>query len=187
MPTTTPQESERSDRSFFVFNTIISVTALAFLTWLLLIRTATVDTGLDLRFMPAVNAGLNSLAAALLAAGFVAIRRGSVRVHKFCMVSAFVASSLFLVCYIVYHYVHGGTKFAGTGAVRPIYFFILISHVLLAMVIIPMALSAFYFAFKRAFVRHKNVTRILLPIWLYVSVTGVVVFFMLRGSPTAVP
>ena len=159
----------------------------AFLAWLLLIRKGTGDTGLDLGFMPALNASLNSLAAVLLATGFVAIRRGSVRVHKFCMVSAFVASTLFLVCYIVYHYVHGDTKFTGVGALRAIYFLILITHVLLAMTIIPMALTAFYFAFKRAFVRHKKVTRILLPIWLYVSVTGVVVFFMLRGSPTAVP
>ena len=187
MTAMTARKPERSDRAFFVFNAILSVAALSFLAWLLLVRKGTVGTDLDLRFMPAVNASLNSLVAVLLAAGFVAIRRGAVRIHKFCMVLAFVASSLFLICYVFYHYVHGDTKFTGEGTVRAIYFFILISHVLLAMAIIPMALTALYFAFKRAFASHKKVTRILLPIWLYVSVTGVIVFFMLRGSPTAVP
>ena len=128
MPATSAQEPERSDRTFYVFNAILSVAAVAFLAWLLLIRKGTGDTGLDLRFMPALNASLNSLAAVLLATGFVAIRRGSVRVHKFCMVSAFVASALFLVCYVVYHYVHGDTKFTGVGALRAIYFLILITH-----------------------------------------------------------
>jgi putative membrane protein len=98
------------------------------------------------------------------------------------MVSAFAASSLFLVCYLAYHYLHGDTKFQGVGPVRVLYFAILISHVLLSTAVVPMALSAFYFAWKREFRKHTRVTKVLWPIWMYVSVTGVVVFFFLRSS-----
>ena len=101
--------------------------------------------------------------------------------------AAFASSGLFLVSYIIYHYVHGDTKFTGEGAIRTVYFVILISHILLSMVIVPGALAAFWFAGTRRFLIHKKVTRVLLPAWLYVSVTGVVIFFLLRqwGQPAA--
>jgi putative membrane protein len=95
------------------------------------------------------------------------------------MVSAFVSSSLFLVGYVAYHYVHGDTRYAGDF--RTIYLVILASHVLSSIGVVPMALSAFYFAFQRRFATHKKVTRILWPIWMYVSVTGVVIWWMLHG------
>ena len=136
-------------------------------------------------FLPAVNATLNGASASMLCAGYVAIRRRSPRVHRFFMVGAFAASSLFLICYVIYHYAHGDTHFAGTGPIRSVYFAVLISHVLLSISVVPLALTAFYFAAKRSFDRHKRVTRYALPIWLYVSVTGVVIFFMLRGSAPA--
>lgn len=170
-----------NDRAFLAFNAVLSTGALAFLAWLLLVNEGG-GASADLSFLPAVNAALNSTAAALLVAGWVAIRRGNARVHRYLMVSAFAASALFLVSYVVYHYVHGDTRYAGEGALRLIYFAVLISHVLLSMAIVPMALSAFYFAFRRRFATHKRVTRILTPIWLYVSVTGVVIFFMLRSA-----
>ena len=97
------------------------------------------------------------------------------------LVSAFCASSLFLVGYVAYHYMHGDTKFLGQGAVRLAYFGILISHVLLSIAIVPMALAALYFAYQQRFQLHAKIARVLFPIWLYVSVTGVVIFFMLRG------
>jgi putative membrane protein len=174
-----------SDRPFFVFNALLSTAALAFLAWILLLRKASPDASASLGFLPAVNAGLNALAASFLVAGYVAIKRKAQRVHKYCMVSAFVASSLFLVCYVVYHYVHGDTRFQGTGAVRVVYLTVLSSHVLLSMSVVPLALTSFYFAFRRAFGKHKKLTRWALPIWLYVSVTGVLIFFMLRGSAPA--
>jgi len=112
----------------------------------------------------------------------VAIKRKRPDVHRALMVSAFVASSLFLIGYVVYHYAHGDTKYAGTGAMRVIYLAVLASHVLLSMAVVPLALTSFYFAFRGEHARHRRVARVTLPIWLYVSVTGVVVFFMLHGS-----
>lgn len=177
--------SRVSDRSFFTFTAVVSVAALSFLAWLLLVRRGGAVGGVDLRFLPAVNAGLNATAAALLIAGWVAVKRGAKRLHQYLMVSAFVASSLFLVCYLAYHYVHGDTRYVGDW--RGLYLLILASHVLLSMPVVPMALVSFYFASRKEFTRHRKVTRWLAPIWVYVSVTGVVVFFMLRGSVPAVP
>lgn len=176
--TTTLQRSE--DRRFFAFNAVVSSAALAFLAWLLLVPRNTAG-GYDLSFMPAVNASFNALAAVLLLAGVAAIKRRNIALHKRLMVSAFAASSLFLIGYVLYHYVHGDTKFTGEGPIRLVYFAILISHVLLSIAVVPLALTSFYFAFRERFQIHAKVARVLYPIWLYVSVTGVVIYFMLRG------
>ena len=174
-----------ADRRFFIFNAVLSAAALGLLAWLLLIRGGAGGGGLNLHFMPALNAGLNATSAALLPSGWVAVKRGNPRVHRYFMVSAVASSALFLVGYIAYHYVHGDTKFGGTGAVRAVYLSILASHVLLSIAVVPLVLTALYFAWRRQFSRHTRVTRVLFPIWLYVSVTGVVIFFILRGYPTA--
>ncbi|MFP2931048.1 DUF420 domain-containing protein [Pyxidicoccus sp. 3LG] len=174
-----------NDRAFYVFTAVVSVAALSFLAWILMVRRGGPVEGVDLRFLPAVNAGLNATAAALLIAGWVAVKRGAKEVHQYLMVAAFAASALFLVCYLAYHYVHGDTRYVGDW--RGLYLSILASHVLLSMSVVPLALVAFYFAWKREFTRHRKVTRWLAPIWVYVSVTGVVIFFMLRGSVPAVP
>jgi putative membrane protein len=179
--------SQVSDRSFYVFTAVVSAAALAFLAYILLIRRGGQVEGVDLRFLPAVNASFNALATSLLAAGWVAIRRGARRVHQYLMVSAFASSGLFLVCYLAYHYVHGDTRYAGSGVMKGVYLAILASHVLLSLFVVPGALLSFYFAWRGAFERHRKVTRWLAPIWLYVSVTGVVIFFMLRGGPPASP
>jgi putative membrane protein len=171
-----------NDRPFFIFNAIVSTLALSLLAYLLLLRHVAPGAGVAPRFLPAINASLNASAATLLLCGFVAVKRRAYRAHRYFMVSAFVASSLFLVCYLAYHYLHGDTKFQGVGAIRTVYFTILISHVLLSMAVVPLALTAFYFAWRRNFRRHKKVTKILWPIWMYVSVTGVVVFLFLRSS-----
>lgn len=169
------------DRRFFLFNAVVSAAALGLLAWLLLFRTVAPGVeGPNLRFMPAVNAVLNGTAALLLIAGRIAIAKKRPDVHRYFMVSAFAASALFLVGYLAYHAVHGDTKFGGVGAVKVVYLLVLASHVLLSMAVVPLALTAFYFAWKKAFARHVKVTRWLFPIWLYVSVTGVVVFLMLR-------
>jgi putative membrane protein len=170
----------RNERAFFVANGVVSVSALALIAFILL-REKEALSGRDLAFMPAVNAVLNTLSAACLLFGFAAIRRQRIRVHRMFMVSAFVLSSLFLVGYLAYHAVHGDTRFTGEGAMRVAYFLILITHIVLSMAVVPLALTAFYFAFTRSFDRHKRVTRVLLPLWLYVSVSGVVIFLMLRA------
>src|SRR3954451_11616710 len=110
-----------SDRGFFTVVAVVSAAALAFIGYILVIRGGTRDTGMDLHALPAVNAVLNATAAALLVAGRVAIARGARRFHQWCMVGAFGVSSLFLVSYLTYHWVHGDTRFAGTGVVRVAY------------------------------------------------------------------
>lgn len=173
-----------ADRRFFLFNAAVSLAALSLLAYLLLLRHGAVTTGADVSFLPRVNASLNALAAVLLLSGYVAIRRHNWRVHRFFMVAAFAASSLFLVSYLVYHAVHGDTHYQGTGPVRTLYFLVLTSHVALSATVVPLALTAFWFAFRKQFHRHRRVTRVLWPIWMYVSVTGVAIYFFLRSSYT---
>lgn len=130
--------------------------------------------------LPAVNASLNGLSTVLLVLAFVAIRRGRVRAHISLMVAALTVSAVFLVCYLVYHaLIGGGTPFQGVGLLRVIYFTILISHVVLAAAIVPMILITVSRAIRKRFDAHARIARVTFPIWLYVSVTGVVVYMML--------
>jgi putative membrane protein len=170
----------RSDKGFWAFNAALSAAALAFLAYILLVRRGG-GSSVDLSFMPAVNASLNALSAVLLASGWAAIRRGARQIHKYLMVSAFASSALFLVGYLVYHWVHGDSKFGGQGGARALYLTVLASHVLLSMAVVPMCLGSFYMAWRGKFATHRAIGRVLLPIWLYVSVTGVVIFLMLRA------
>lgn len=186
-PPLSPSSEATTDRRFYAFTAVVSAGALGFLAWLLLVRSGDPSSGADLRFMPAVNAGFNALSTTLLVAGWIAIRRGHRRAHPYLMVSALFSSALFLVGYVAYHYVHGDTKFQGTGAIRVVYLLILATHVILSMGVVPMALTTLYFAWRKSFARHRKLARWALPIWLYVSVTGVVIFFMLRGSAPSVP
>jgi putative membrane protein len=173
-------DTQAQDRTFFILNAVVSAAALSLLSWLLLFHRGLADPGVNLRFLPPLNACFNATAAALLVAGRVAIKRRRVALHRGLMLAAFVASTLFLAGYLGYHAVHGDTKFGGVGAVRTFYLALLASHVLLSIPVVPLALAAFYFAWRGDFARHRRVTRVLHPAWLYVSVTGVLVFFMLR-------
>lgn len=130
-------------------------------------------------YLPHLNAILNSTSAILLLAGFRFIRRGNIPAHRACQVSAVVTSTLFLISYLTYHYYHGATKFPGQGLVRPLYFAILITHTILAVVIVPLILITLYRAARGDFLRHRSIARWTLPLWLYVSVTGVLVYLML--------
>ena len=131
--------------------------------------------------LPSINAALNSASAVLLAAGYLFIRSGKITAHKCCMISAFTTSALFLVSYLTYHYQVGSVPFGGHGWVRTVYFTILISHTILAAVIVPLVLITLYRALKSDFDRHKRIARWTLPLWLYVSITGVIVYAMLYG------
>ncbi|MBI2956199.1 MAG: DUF420 domain-containing protein [Acidobacteria bacterium] len=134
---------------------------------------------IPLSVLPTLNATLNATSAVLLVTGYVFIRRRQVTAHKTCMVSAFLVSTLFLSSYLYYHYYHGATPFPGRGVIRVIYFSILIPHVVLAVAILPLALVTLYRAWREQFDRHKRIARWTLPLWLFVSVTGVVVYWML--------
>jgi len=132
-----------------------------------------------IHYLPHLNACLNASSAVLLFAGYSFIRKGKVAAHRACQISALIVSSLFLVSYLTYHYYHGTTRFQGTGLSRPIYFTVLTSHTILAIVIVPLIAITFYRAVKMDFVRHRKIARITLPLWFYVSITGVVVYLML--------
>ena len=129
--------------------------------------------------LPALNASLNALAACLLALGYWFIRRGRRQAHKASMLAAFVTSALFLVSYVIYHASAGSRPFSGAGPVRVVYFVILVSHIVLAAAILPLALVTLWRALTERFDRHRRIARYTLPLWLYVSVTGVIIYAML--------
>ena len=133
----------------------------------------------SLSMWPLLNAVLNGASAALLSTGFVAIRRRRADVHRACMLTACAMSVLFLVSYLLYHYQVGSTAFTGQGAIRVVYFTVLISHTVLAMVIVPLVVITLYRAWREQWPRHRRLARWTLPLWLYVSVTGVVIYIML--------
>jgi uncharacterized membrane protein YozB (DUF420 family) len=134
---------------------------------------------MPLSALPALNATLNAIAALLLVCGYVMIRRGRMEIHRRFMLAAFATSALFLVSYVIYHANVGSKPFAGQGTIRIVYFAILISHVILAALILPLALITLTHALRARFERHVPIARWTLPIWLYVSVTGVIVYVML--------
>ena len=129
--------------------------------------------------LPHLNATLNASSFVLLLSGYYFIRQKRVRAHRNCQVAALAASVTFLVSYIVYHVHHGTTRFAGQGIVRPVYFFILTTHTFLAAVIVPFVIITVRRALRKDFIRHRRLARWTLPMWLYVSITGVVVYLML--------
>jgi len=129
--------------------------------------------------LPAVNATLNAISGVLLVIAYVFIRRRQIERHRRTMIAAFVMSSLFLVCYVIYHAQVGSVRFTRQGIVRPIYFTILITHVTLAAVVLPMAIVTLSRGLKARFSQHRRIARWTFPIWLYVSVTGVLVYVLL--------
>jgi uncharacterized membrane protein YozB (DUF420 family) len=129
--------------------------------------------------LPALNATLNAISTVFLSAGWVLIRQRKIEAHRLCMLGAFVTSALFLTSYLVYHANVGSVPYRGQGVVRTIYFAILITHVILAAAILPLALVTLSRALSRRFDRHRAIARWTLPVWLYVSITGVVIYVML--------
>lgn len=141
---------------------------------------------IPLSSLPAANAALNGLAGILLICGFYFIRRGKIRQHRACMVSAFVASCAFLGGYLYYHYHAGLVRFSGHGVVRPVYFTLLTTHTILAAITPFLAIATLFLALRKNFQAHRRLARWTLPIWLYVSVTGVIVYFMLFVAYTPI-
>lgn len=133
--------------------------------------------------LPAINATINGSSTILLILGWFAIRAKRVKVHVLCMVTALAVSALFLGCYLVYHYVVGSVAFRGSGPIRLAYFSILLSHTVLAVAIVPLIVASVFLAVKGRFHTHARVARVTFPMWLYVSITGVIVYFMLYQMP----
>ncbi len=160
---------------------IVGVSAVAslFLAWLVYFHAPTDVAGTHLTFLPALNALLNTCCTVALLFGLNFIRRRHITAHRNSMFTAFLFSSLFLVTYITNHAMHGDMRFLGQGPVRPIYFALLISHIFLSIVALPLILITFYLSLSGRFPIHRKVARYTYPIWLYVSVTGVIVYAML--------
>lgn len=129
--------------------------------------------------LPALNATLNGLSAVFITTGYLLIKRGERELHKRCMLAALITSSAFLVSYVIYHANTGSRPFPGTGIARAVYFAILITHVVLAATILPLALTTAARGLRAQYTRHVAIARWTLPLWLYVSVTGVVIYLML--------
>ena len=133
----------------------------------------------DFRVLADVDAALNGAAFVLICAGLIAIKRGKVALHKKLMISAVATSAVFLACYLTYHATCDSVKFQGQGAIRPVYFTLLISHIILAAVQVPMILRTVYLGMKDRREAHKRWAKVTTPIWLYVSITGVIIYYML--------
>src|SRR5262245_3991785 len=164
-----------------VARTLIVLVSLAVIAvvGLLMLMPRPVDGGGSVSVLPRLNASLNGASALLLVTGWLFVRRRRVSAHRTCMLLAFGFSAVFLVSYVVYHAQAGSRPFAGTGWIRPVYFTLLISHIVLAAVIVPLVLTTILRAWRGDFGRHVLIARWTLPIWLYVSITGVVVYWML--------
>lgn len=134
---------------------------------------------LEISDLPTVNASLNSFSVIILIVGYVFIRQKKIAAHKKCMLAAFSVSVLFLISYVIYHANAGSTPFTKQGWIRPVYFTILISHIILAFLIVPLAIRTLYLAWRERFEQHRRIAKITFPIWLYVSITGVLIYLML--------
>ncbi|NIR51662.1 DUF420 domain-containing protein [candidate division KSB1 bacterium] len=168
------------NRNFYILNALTTLLVLSFLSWLIYLRPASGDVNLAASRLPVLNATLNAASAMILISGYWAIKNRREFLHKNLMITACVFSILFLISYVYYHSLQGDTKFLGQGWIRPVYFFILITHVVLSMIMLPMILSTIYFGLTDKRKTHRKIARITFPIWLYVSVTGVIIFFLLR-------
>ncbi len=156
---------------------IISVAVPVLVT--ILFYTPAIHLNFDISFFPKFHAVLNSCVAILLIAGFSFIRKRKVKPHRACMMSAFSLSALFLISYVIYHSASEETTFGGEGIIRYVYYFILVTHIILAAIIMPFILITMSRALTFKFDKHRRIARITFPLWLYVAVTGVIVYFMI--------
>lgn len=161
----------------------VSALILLVVAALLLVPREVTSNRLDVSLFPLLNASLNGASGILLAAGYVFIRRRQVERHRLCMISAFGLSVLFLISYLIYHAVAGSTRFTGSDWTRPVYFTLLICHIIFAAFMLPLALTTLYRAWRGRFIQHRQIARWALPIWLFVSVSGVVLYVVLYHLP----
>ena len=174
------EQAEISPRPALGAIVVLSGLAVSFLLWLLYVHRTSADFAGRWMFLPALNAALNGVCAITLCVGLYFIKHRNRRAHRTSMLLALAVSSVFLVSYIVNHALHGDTIFPGHGPVRTLYLSLLASHIVLSIVALPMVLTTFFFSLTGRFAMHRRIARVTFPIWLYVSVTGVVVFVFLK-------
>lgn len=162
----------------YVLSSIVFLSSLIFifLTWFIYFKAHSISNNPLISQLPLLNCFLNALSAICLILGIKSIKSGQQDIHKRWMFSALGFSALFLISYLVYHHFHGDTLFAGQGLIRPIYFFTLISHIVLTLFGLPFILTTFYFALSSQLQSHKKIARWTFPVWLYISVTGVLIY-----------
>jgi putative membrane protein len=161
-------------------NRLAYVVSALVLFLVVLMRRVKVDVGVDFSFLPPLHASLNALSAVILLVAFWFIKQKNVEAHRRSIYAAMVCSALFLLSYVVYHFTTPETRYGGTGIARYVYFFILITHVVLAAVILPFILLTFTRAYTNQFERHKKMARWVFPLWLYVAITGPICYLMLK-------
>ncbi|MGA2649844.1 MAG: DUF420 domain-containing protein [Terracidiphilus sp.] len=181
MPTRTPIAQKPSAGTGPAIAAILAISAAAsvFLFWLIYIHPAAAATS-DYAFLPALNAVLNGLSATALLIGYTFIRAHKIKAHRASMITAFIFSTLFLVSYIAHHALHGDVRYPLHAALRSVYLPLLASHIILAVVALPMVLITFFFSLSGRIPQHRKIARWTFPLWLYVSVTGVITYVMLR-------
>lgn len=178
--TTSVSGTERSQgRSAIALILVVSAAATLFLFWLIYIHPAAAASS-DYAFLPGLNAVLNGLAATALLLGFTFVRAHHIARHRASMITAFVFSSLFLAGYILHHALHGDVLYPAHAPLRTFYLWLLASHILLAVVALPLVLVTFFFSLSGRIPQHRRIARWTFPVWLYVSITGVVTYVMLR-------
>ncbi|MGV3540309.1 MAG: DUF420 domain-containing protein [Rufibacter sp.] len=171
--------NQPNDTRYLILIAILSV-VVPLLVAILMFMPQTGKLGdLNVSFLPRLHAVLNSLTAIALVVGYRFIKKGNRRNHRFAMTTAFVLSAFFLISYVTYHYQAPPTSYGGEGVLKTIYYFILITHIVLAAVIVPLVLLSIYFAVSGQFTRHRKVSRWTFPLWLYVAVTGVLVYVLI--------
>ena len=166
-------------RNFIALILLLAVASLGGLFWLVYFRNG-VAPGADLSFIADFNAFFNLYATIAIVSGVYFISRRKIKQHVFCMLSAFFASCAFLIGYVIYHYYQGDTRFLGEGLIRIFYFTVLISHIVLSCLALPLILITLYFAAIKSFKRHRQLAVCTFPVWLYVSVSGVIIYLMLK-------
>jgi putative membrane protein len=171
--------SYRNDQKVLYVVGILALVVPALVAYLILGNKATRIEGLDVSFLPHLNAFLNSSTSFLLILGLFFIKRKQILVHRAVMMTAFTLSAVFLISYVIYHNNADSTKFGGVDTIRMIYFFLLISHILLSVAVVPLVLLSLYFAWTNQIIRHKKIVRFAYPVWLYVSVSGVLVYLLI--------
>lgn len=179
MPTLDLKQVNEKSLTLLVY--AISIVVVSLVAFMLFFPQAlSFGSGVNVSILPAFHAFLNGSTAVLLSIGFFFIKQRKFQAHKTVMVSAFILSSIFLISYVIYHSQAPVSRFGGEGAIRYVYFFVLITHVVLAAIIMPFALFTIARSWRGEFDKHKKIARWTLPLWLYVAVTGVVVYLMMK-------
>jgi putative membrane protein len=168
-----------NDRRYLVLISVLSVVVPLLVAFLIFMPQTGKLGDLEVSFLPKLHAVLNSLTAIALVSGYYFVKNKHVRYHRYAMVTAFLLSSFFLISYVIYHYQAAPTTYGGEGVLRSFYYFILLTHIVLAVVIVPLVLLSIYFGWSNQVQRHRQISRWTFPLWLYVAITGVLVYVLI--------